>query len=142
MGSWIKARLQGLADQRRRLGYRRLHALLRSKDWTMNRKKTHRIYSEERPAERRCEPAAGPRSRTPIPRPAGPNSRWSLDFVHDQLAWGRRFRVLTIIDDLTKECLAAARHLVSGKRVVDSHSKCDTGYVRSRHGNKIQPPQP
>jgi putative transposase len=58
-------------------------------------------------------------ARTPIPRPAGPNRRWSTDFVHDQLACGRRFRVLTIIDDVTKECLAAVPDTsLTGKRVV------------------------
>lgn len=46
-------------------------------------------------------------ARTPIPRPDGPNSRWSTDFVHDQLANGRRFRGLTILDDVTRERLAA-----------------------------------
>ena len=57
--------------------------------------------------------------RTPIPRPEGPNRRWSTDFVHDQLASGRRFRVLTIIDDVSKECLAAVPDTsLTGKRVV------------------------
>ncbi len=59
------------------------------------------------------------RSRTPIPKPDGPNCRWSTDFVHDQLANSRRFRVLTIIDDVTKECLAAVPDTwLSGKLVV------------------------
>ena len=58
-------------------------------------------------------------ARTPIPRPEGPNRRWSTDVVHDQLASGRRFRVLTIIDDVTKECLAAVPDTsLTGKRVV------------------------
>ena len=87
--------------------------------WTMNRKKTQRLYGEEgltvrrRKSRRRIAVA-----RTPIPKPDGPNSRWSTDFVHDQLANGRRFRVLTIIDDVTKECLAAVPDTsLSGKRV-------------------------
>ena len=58
-------------------------------------------------------------ARTPIPKAEGPNSRWSTDFIHDQLANGRRFRVLTIIDNVTKECLAAIPDSsLSGKRVV------------------------
>jgi transposase InsO family protein len=58
-------------------------------------------------------------ARTPIPKPAGPNRRWSTDFVHDELACGRRFRVLTIIDDVTKEGLAAVPDTsLTGKRVV------------------------
>jgi len=115
----LRARLWELADQRRRFGYRRLHVLLRGEGWTMNRKKTQRLYGEEgltvrrRRSRRRIAVA-----RTPIPKPEGPNSRWSTDFVHDQLANGRRFRVLTIIDDVTKECLAAVPDTsLSGKRV-------------------------
>ena len=58
-------------------------------------------------------------ARAPIPKTDGPNSRWSTDFVQDQLANGRRFRVLTIIDDVTKECLAAIPDTSpSGKRAV------------------------
>ena len=104
----LRARLRELADQRRRFGYRRLHVLLRSEGWTVNRKKTQRLYGEEGLAVRRRRSRRRIAvARTPIPKPDGPNSRWSTDFVHDQLANGRRFRVLTIIDDVTKECLAA-----------------------------------
>ena len=47
-----------------------------------------------------------------------PNTRWSIDFVHDQLACGRRLRILNVIDDVTKECLlAVADTSISGKRV-------------------------
>ena len=86
----------------------------------MNRKKTQRLYGEEGLAVRRRRSRRRIAvARTPIPRPEGPNSRWSTDFVHDQLANGRRFRVLNIIDDVTKECLAAIPDTsLSGKRVV------------------------
>jgi putative transposase len=116
----LRARLRELADQRRRFGYRRLHVLLRGEGWTMNRKKTQRLYGEEGLAVRRRRSRRRIAvARTPIPRPDGPNSRWSTDFVHDQLANGRRFRVLTIIDDATKECLAAVPDTsLSGRRVV------------------------
>nr|WP_218132178.1 IS3 family transposase [Roseicitreum antarcticum] len=116
----LRARLRELADQRRRFGYRRLHVLLRQEGYAMNRKKTQRLYREEgltvrrRKSRRRIAVA-----RTPIPLATGPNSRWSVDFVHDQLAHGRRFRVLNVIDDVTKECLAAIPDTsISGKRVV------------------------
>ena len=115
----LRSRLRELADQRRRFGYRRLHVLLRGQGRPPNRKKPQRLYGEEgltvrrRKSRRRIAVA-----RTPIPKPDGPNSRWSTDFVHDQLANGRRFRVLTIIDDVTKECLAAVPDTsLSGKRV-------------------------
>ena len=116
----LRARLRELADQRRRFGYRRLHVLLRQEGHVVNRKKTQRLYREEdltvrrRKSRRRIAVA-----RTPIPLATGPNSRWSVDFVHDQLADGRRFRVLNVIDDVTKECLAAIPDTsISGKRVV------------------------
>lgn len=86
----------------------RSRVLLRGEDWPVNRKKTQRLYREEglavrrRRSQRRIAVA-----RTPIPKATRTNSRWSTDFVHDQLANGRRFRVLTVIDDVTKECLAA-----------------------------------
>ena len=116
----LRARLRELADQRRRFGYRRLHVLLRLEGHALNRKKTQRLYREEGLAVRRRRSRRRIAiARTPIPAPEGPNSRWSVDFVHDQLADGRRFRVLNIIDDVTKECLAAvADTSLSGKRVV------------------------
>ena len=116
----LRARLRKLADERRRFGYRRLHVLLRQEGHIVNRKKTQRLYREEgltvrrRKSRRRIAVA-----RTPIPLATVPNSRWSVDFVHDQLANGRRFRVLNVIDDVTKECLAAIPDTsISGKRVV------------------------
>lgn len=116
----LRARLRELADQRRRFGYRRLHVLLRQEGHAVNRKKTQRLYCEEGLAVRRRKSRRRIAvARTPIPLPDGPNSRWSVDFVHDQLACGRRFRVLDIIDDVTKECLAAvADTSLSGRRVV------------------------
>jgi putative transposase len=57
-------------------------------------------------------------TRAPIPVPLLPNDRWSLDFVSDQLACGRRFRILAVFDDCTRECLAAvADTSLSGQRV-------------------------
>jgi putative transposase len=68
----------------------------------------YRLYREEGLAVRKRRgrrKAVG--SRAPILVEAKPNARWSLDFVHDQLACGRRFRILNIVDDVTRECLAA-----------------------------------
>ncbi len=121
----LRGRLRELADQRRRFGYRRLHVLLRGEGWSVNRKRTQRLYREEGLAVRRRRSRHRIAvARTPIPRLDGPNGRWSTDFVHDQLADGRRFRVLTIIDDVTKECLAAVPETsLSGKRVVREMSE-------------------
>ena len=116
----LREKLRELAHQRRRFGYRRLHILLRREGLTINRKKTQRLYREEGLTVRRRKGrkrAVG--ARAPAPVPALPNQRWSLDFVHDQMATGRRFRVLNVVDDVTRECLAAVPDTsISGKRVV------------------------
>ena len=58
-------------------------------------------------------------TRVSEPVLALPNQRWSLDFVHDQMASGRRFRVLNIVDDVTRECLRAVPDTsIFGRRVV------------------------
>ncbi|WP_447954221.1 IS3 family transposase [Sphingopyxis chilensis] len=116
----LRSRLRELAQQRRRFGYRRLHILLLRDGIAINRKKTQRLYREEGLTVRRRKGrrrAVG--ARAPAPVPALPNQRWSLDFVHDQLVTGRRFRVLNIVDDVTRECLAAVIDTsISGRRVV------------------------
>lgn len=86
----------------------------------INRKKTQRLYQEEELAvrRRRSRKRAGG-TRAPAPVLALPNQRWSLDFVHDQMASGRRFRVLNVVDDVTRECLVAVPDTsISGRRVV------------------------
>ena len=119
----LRARLRELANQRRRFGYRRLFILLRREGEPSGVNRIYRLYREEgltvrkRRARRR---AVG--TRTPIlPIPslgARVNARWSLDFVHDQFALGRRFRILNIVDDMTRECLAAIPDTsISGRRV-------------------------
>jgi putative transposase len=116
----LRQKLRDLAHQRRRFGYRRLHILLRREGLTINRKKTQRLYREEGLTVRRRKGrkrAVG--ARAPASVPALPNQRWSLDFVHDQMITGRRFRVLNVVDDVTRECLAAIPDTsISGKRVV------------------------
>ena len=116
----LRSRLRELAQQRRRFGYRRLHILLRRDGIIINRKKTQRLYREEGLTVRRQRArrrAVG--ARAPAPVLALPNQRWSLDLVHDQLATGRRFRVLNIVDDVTRGCLRAVVDTsISGRRVV------------------------
>lgn len=116
----LREKLRELAHQRRRFGYRRLHILLRRDGHTLNRKKIQRLYREEGLTVRRRKGrkrAVG--TRTPPPVLALPNQRWSLDFVHDQMATGRRFRVLNVVDDVTRECLATVPDTsISGRRVV------------------------
>jgi putative transposase len=116
----LREKLRDLANQRRRFGYRRLHILLRWEGVMINRKKTQRLYREEGLAVRRRRSrrrAVG--TRAPAPVLALPNQRWSLNFVHDQMASGRRFWVLNVVDDVTRECLAASPDTsISGNRVV------------------------
>ena len=116
----LREKLRELAHQRRRFGYRRLHVLLRREGISINRKKTQRLYREEGLTVRRRKGrkrAVG--ARAPAPVLALPNQRWSLDYVHDQMATGRRFRILNIVDDVTRECLRAVLDTsISGKRVV------------------------
>lgn len=104
--SEIRVRLRELASIRRRCGYRRLHFFLGQEGLAMSLKKLRRLYREEllqvrhRGGRKR---ALGTRSPTAIPQ--GPNHRWSLDFASDALADGRRFRILVVIDNFTRECL-------------------------------------
>lgn len=96
-------RLRTLAGERRRFGYRRLHVLLRRDGYVLNRKKTQRLYREEGLSVRKRKgrkKATG--TRAPLLTIARPNARWSVDFVHDQFAHGRRFRVFNVIDDVTR----------------------------------------
>src|SRR5690242_13780198 len=102
-----RARLRELAAIRRRFGYRRLHILLRREGIHMNHKKLRRLHREERLQVRKRggrKRALG--TRAPMMLPQAPNQRWSLDFLSDQLRDGRRFRILAVVDDFTRECLA------------------------------------
>jgi putative transposase len=116
----VRARLRELASIRRRFGYRRLHVLLTREGIAMNHKKFRRLYREERLQVRRRggrKRALG--TRAPMALPQGPNQRWSLDFLSDAFADGRRFRILAIVDDFTRECLALVPDTsLSGMRVV------------------------
>jgi putative transposase len=115
----LRARLRELAAVRRRFGYRRLMILLRREGTRVNHKKLRRLYREERLQVRRRggrKRALG--TRAPIALPQGPNQRWSLDFVSDTLIDSRRFRILAVVDDFTRECLTlVADTSLSGERV-------------------------
>jgi putative transposase len=103
----LRRRLVGLAGQRPRYGYRRLHVLVRRDGWAVNHKRVYRIYREEGLAvrrRRRKRIAAG--ARRPMTMPSRINERWSMDFTADTLADGRAFRTLNIVDDFSRECLA------------------------------------
>jgi putative transposase len=115
----VRLRIRELAAHRRRFGYRRLHFLLGREGIRMNQKRFRRLYREEGLQVRKRggrKRAIG--TRAPIALPQGPNQRWSMDFVSDSFTDGRRFRVLAVVDDFTRECLAlVADTSLSGARV-------------------------
>ena len=115
----LRQRLRELAAERRRFGYRRLHLLLKREGIEVNQKKIYRLYREEGLTVRKRggrKRALG--TRAPMTVPQDRNQRWSLDFVSDSLVDGRRFRILCVIDDFSRECLATvADNSISGVRV-------------------------
>ena len=116
-----KQRLEELARERQRFGYRRLTALLRREGRNINHKRVYRMYRELGLAIRkRTRRHSGQRlagaTHSSLDRC---NQRWAMDFVSDTLARGRTFRVLTIIDEFTRECLAVeADTSLPGLRVI------------------------
>lgn len=115
----IRQRLRELASERRRFGYRRLGLLLAREGIEINHKKLYRLYREERLTVRKRggrKRALG--TRRPMTLPQGRNQCWSLDFVSDALMDGRRFRILAVVDDFTRECLTlVVNNSLSGSRV-------------------------
>jgi putative transposase len=116
----VRQRLRELAAVRRRFGYRRLGWLLVREGYRMNHKKLYRLYREEKLMVRRRggrKRALG--TRAPMLLPERLNQRWSLDFIADTLSDGRRFRILCVVDDFSRECLACVVDTsLSGVRVV------------------------
>jgi len=117
----LRARIRAIAAERPRWGYRFIHNRLRREGWPVNRKRVHRLYREEGLAVRRkgkkqrSQPSR--LVRTPL---AGPNERWSMDFVSDSLSSGRRFRCLNIIDEFNRESVAQhPSHSIPAARVIE-----------------------
>ncbi len=116
----LRMRIRELAGSRVRYGYRRLSVLLRREGWRVNTKRVYRLYREEglqvRTKKRRKRAT---HTRVPLPEPARPNQRWSMDFVSDRLTDGRWFRILTVVDQYTRECLCIyADRSQTGEKVV------------------------
>jgi len=118
----IRARLRELAQLRRRYGCPRLHVLLKREGLVINHKRTERLYREEglslRLKKRKKRIAV---LRVVMPPAERTDQRWSMDFVSDALDAGRRFKVLTIVDDYSRECPAMEVDTsLNGKRVVQT----------------------
>jgi putative transposase len=103
----LRGRLRTLAAERLRFGYRRLQVLLRREGLVANHKRVYRLYHAEGLAVRRKLRKRVARHRSEVATiVTAPNQRWSLDFVSDALADGRRLRLLTVVDTFTREALA------------------------------------
>ena len=111
--------MKAVAAERRRFGYRRIHVMLGRQGITLNLKKLRRLYREEGlQVRKRSGRKRALGTRRPMVVPDGPNQRWSMDFVSDAFTDGRRFRLLAVVDDYGRECLAlVADTSLSGARV-------------------------
>ena len=99
-----RAAMKAGAAERRRFGYRRIHVMLERQGTVMNLKKLRRLYREERlQVRRRGDRKRALGTRRPMLVPDAPNVRWSLDFVSDAFTDGRRFRVLVVVDDYSRD---------------------------------------
>jgi putative transposase len=99
-------KLRSLASKRPRWGYRMLHLMLRRAGEKINHKRVYRLYRQEGLSVRRRERKRMTSvARTLLPAPTRLNERWSMDFVSDVTAQGRRFRILVVLDEFTRECL-------------------------------------
>ena len=100
----IEARIKDICATRVRYGYRRVHVMLRREGWRVNTKKVYRIYNE--PGLQLCNKRAKRRVKAKLrdDRCAAtrPNETWLMDFVHDQLATGKKIRVLTVVDTFSR----------------------------------------
>ena len=101
----LRERLKAMAEQFPRYGYSALHGLLRAEELIQNRKRTYRLYTEEGLQVRTQRRKKLNRPRVPLPVSHQLNERWSVDFVSDQLATGKRSRVLNIVDDYSRACV-------------------------------------
>lgn len=116
--SGLRQRLKVLATQYPRYGYLMFHGLLRNEGWVKNRKHTYRLYIEEGLQVRTKKRKKLTRPRQPMEVPTAPNQRWSMDFVSDQLSNGRRFRVLNVVDDYSREMVGQLVQVsISGRQV-------------------------
>ena len=115
----LSARIVELAHERRRFGYRRIHDLLTREGHAINHKRVWRLYRENNLAVRKRRKAKRIRNeRMPLLQPRAVNQVWSLDFVMDALASGRRIKCLTIVDDFSRECVdIAVDHGIGGEYV-------------------------
>jgi putative transposase len=116
----LRQRLRDLAAARPRFGSPRLGALLHQELGVINHKRVERLYAQEglQLPKRRKKLRRSWSRVMPVEVPTRPLQRWSLDFIHDSLRDGRRFRALTVVDDFSRECPAIGVDTsIAGQRV-------------------------
>jgi putative transposase len=121
--SALRLRIREIAHARPRFGYQRIQVMLRREGWPVNRKRVRRLHRLDglqlRTRIRRRKHMC--LHRGPVPVPSAPHERWSMDFVHDQLFDGRPFRILTVVDQLSRESpLIEVGFSMSGQRVAEA----------------------
>ena len=137
-----------LGKQYGRYGYRKITALLRIEGWSVNHKKVERLWREEGlqvPRRHKARKRLYDHQHSIIRmRPLYPNHIWSVDFVQDRLFRGRRYRMLTIIDEYTRQCMTVnAQFQLTSQEVLETLSKCfirygKPKYIRSDNGSEFK----
>lgn len=126
----LRRRIREIAAVRVRYGYRRIHTLLRRKGWRINHKRVYRLYRLDGLSLR----LKTRKKRVSVPRavlapPQAPNEQWSMDFMSDRLYDGRRFRLLTLVDTMSRESPAIeVDRSLSGARVVTLLDRLASGW--------------
>lgn len=132
----LKLRIKEICETRVRFGYRRVHVLLRREGWQINEKRTRRLYNELGLQLRNKTPKRRVKAKLRQDRvePTHTNQVWAMDFVHDQLATGRKLRILTIIDTFSRFSPATdPRFSYRGEDVVQTLERVcrDVGYPKT-----------
>jgi putative transposase len=132
----LEARIKDICATRVRYGYRRVHVLLRREGWDVNIKRTHRIYNELGLQLRNKTPKRRVKAKLRDDRKQAmrPNETWAMDFVHDQLATGKKIRVLTVVDTFSRfSPIIDPRFSYRAEDVVQSLERicCSNGYPKT-----------
>lgn len=117
----LATRILELARSKKRWGAPLIHGVVRREGLVQNHKRTERIYYRVLKLSLRRRPRKKFRSapRVPLPAPVRANQCWTMDFVHDMLSNGRKFKNLNVVDEYTRECLAIETDTsIGGIRVV------------------------
>lgn len=132
----LERRIKEICETRVRYGYRRVHVMLRREGWEVNMKKTRRIYKELGLQLRNKSPKRRVKAKLREDRQeaVGPNDVWAMDFVHDQLATGKKLRVLTVVDTFSRYVpVLDPRFSYRGEDVVQTLERvcAQTGYPKT-----------